>query len=159
LDSTLDRELQQATKSIVEQHAQSLTLQGISNAAVLLVDNRSFDVLAYVGNAQWSVANDTGYAVGLTVGKAKKQGSWQAGYLWQDLEADAVLGLLTDSDFAGGGTDSKGSKFSGAYALTDASKLKLTYFLAERQDSNGIENGGDSFDRDTLQLDFEFKYK
>ncbi len=103
--------------------------------------------------------NDTGYAVGLTLGKASKQGSWQAGYLWQDLEADAVLGLLTDSDFAGGGTDSKGSKFSGAYALTDAAKVKLTYFLAERQDSNAVENGGDSFDRDTFQLDFSFKYK
>jgi len=103
--------------------------------------------------------NDTGYAIGARLGKASARGSWQAGYLWQDLEADAVIGLITDSDFAGGGTDSKGHKFSAAYAITDQSKVKLTYFLTERQDSNGIENGGDSFDVDTLQLDFEFKYK
>lgn len=102
---------------------------------------------------------DTGYAVGGRLGKAKKRGSWQASYVYQDLEADAVLGLLADSDFAGGGTDSKGHKFGGAYALTDQAKVKLTYFLTERQDTNGVENGGEEFDVDTLQLDFEFKYK
>ena len=103
--------------------------------------------------------NDTGYAVGGRLGKASARGTWQASYLWQDLEADAVIGLTTDSDFAGGGTDSKGHKIGAAYALTDKSKVKLTYFLTERQDTNGIENGGDNFDIDTLQLDFEFKYK
>ncbi len=103
--------------------------------------------------------NDTGYAVGVKFGKAKKQGSWEIGYLYQDLEADAVLGLLTDSDFAGGGTDSRGHKVSGGYALTDASKINLTYFMTERRDSNGAENGGQPFDVDTLQLDFNWKYK
>ncbi|UCG73274.1 MAG: putative porin [Chromatiales bacterium] len=129
----------------------------------LEVDFEVFDLpsqifVDYVKNDD-ADSEDTGYAVGARLGKAKKQGSWQASYTYQDLEADAVLGLLTDSDFAGGGTDSKGSKFGAAYALTDASKVKLTYFLTERQDSNGVENGFSSFDVDTLQLDFEFKYK
>ncbi len=112
----------------------------------------------YVKNDAAS-GNDTGYAVGAKLGKAKKQGSWEIGYLYEDLEADAVLGLLTDSDFAGGGTDSKGHKVSGGYAFTDASKVKLTYFMTERQDSNGVENGGQPYDVDTLQLDFSWKYK
>lgn len=106
--------------------------------------------------------NDTGYAVGARLGKAKAKGTWQAGYLYQDLEADATLGLITDSDFAGGGTDGKGHKLSAAYAFTDASKVKLTYFITEKGD-NGIaaqqRNGGEDFDIDTLQLDFSFKYK
>ena len=101
---------------------------------------------------------DTGWAAGFTFGKAKKAGSWQVGYTYQDLEADAVLGLLTDSDFAGGGTDAEGHVLKGAYSLTDRVKLKLTYFLTERQDSNGVENGGVAYDADTLQLDLEFKY-
>lgn len=104
-------------------------------------------------------SEDTGYAVGLRVGQTREQGNWQARYHYQDLEADAVLGLLTDSDMAGGGTDSKGHKFSAAYAFTDASRINLTYFLAEREDSNGVENGGKAYDVDTLFVDFEWKYK
>ena len=104
-------------------------------------------------------SEDTGYAVGLRVGQTAGQGSWQARYHYQDLEADAVLGLLTDSDMAGGGTDSNGHKLSAAYAFTDASRINLTYFIAERQDSNGVENGGEAYDVDTLFVDFEWKYK
>jgi hypothetical protein len=104
-------------------------------------------------------SKDTGYAVGLHVGQTRERGSWQARYHYQDLEADAVLGLLTDSDFAGGGTDSKGHKFSAAYAFSDASRVNLTYFIAERQDTNGVENGGQAYDVDTLFVDFEWKYK
>ncbi len=102
---------------------------------------------------------DTGYQVGARLGKARSMGSWQLSYYYQDLEADATLGLLTNSNFAGGGTDSKGSVFSGAYALTDQSNLKLTYYLTEKQDSLGLVNGGVPFDTDILQLDVNFKYK
>lgn len=103
--------------------------------------------------------NDTGYAAGVRLGDAKKKGNWEVGYLYQDLEADAVFGLLTDSDFAGGGTDSKGHKLAAAYSLTDASNVQLTYFMTERLDTNGVENGGEKYDVDTLQLDFNWKYK
>lgn len=101
---------------------------------------------------------DTGISAGLTLGKAKKTGSWEVGYVYQDLEADAVLGLLTDSDFAGGGSDSKGHILKAAYALNDKIRTKLTYSMAKRQDSNGIENGGVPYDFDTLFLEMEFKY-
>ena len=91
LASTLDRDLQQATKSIVEQHARSLTLQGIGNAAVLLVDNRSFDVLAYVGNARWSVTNDTGYAVDI-IHRPRSSGSILKPFLFAAmLQAGEIL--------------------------------------------------------------------
>ena len=62
----------------------------------------------YVQN-QDADEDDTGWAVGFKYGSAKNKGEWQFGYVYQRLEADAVLGLLTDSDFGGGGTDSKGS--------------------------------------------------
>ncbi len=112
----------------------------------------------YVRNTA-AAANDTGYALGLKLGKANRQGSWEVAYLYQDLEADAVLGLLTDSNFGGGGTDSKGHRFGAAYALSDAGKLKLSYFATERQDSNGVENGGNKYDANTLQLDFSWRYQ
>ncbi len=104
-------------------------------------------------------ALDTAYALGLKLGKAKKRGGWQFGYVYQDLEADAVLGLLTDSDFSGGGTDSEGHKVSFKYATTDQTTVGLTYFATEHQDSQGFVNNFQPYDVDTLQLDFGFKVK
>jgi hypothetical protein len=101
---------------------------------------------------------DTGYQVGAQLGKAKKKGSWQVKTYYQDLEADATVGLLTNSDFGGGGTDGKGVFVSGGYALTDQSNVTLGYYVVERQDSLGLLNGGTPFDVDTFQLDFNFKY-
>jgi len=101
----------------------------------------------------------TGYQAGAQLGKAKEKGSWQIKYFYQDLEPDATVGLLTNSDFAGGGTDSKGSFLSGGYALTDQSNIKVSYFLAERQDTAGLLNGGVPFDVNSLQLDVNFNYK
>ena len=74
-----------------------------------------------------------------------------------------MLGLLTDSDFAGGGTDSKGCVLRGKYMLTDRTNLALAYFRTERKDSNGVENGSsltsNPYDVNTLQLDVQFKTK
>jgi len=107
----------------------------------------------YVKN-QAANDNDTGYAFGFTYGKAKSRGTWEIAYLYQRLEADAVLGLLTDSDFGGGGTDSKGSVFKGAYAFDDNWNFEATYFL------NKIDlQSGNPRDFDRVQLDLNFKYK
>ena len=103
---------------------------------------------------------DTGYLLGAQLGKADKQGSWQIKYYYEDIESNATLGLLTNSDFGGGGTNGKGSVFSGAYALTDRTNLALSYYLVERNSDNIAEvNGGEEFDVDTLQIDINFKYK
>jgi hypothetical protein len=96
---------------------------------------------------------DTGYLAGIKLGKAKKQGSWQFQYQYQDLEADATFGLVTDSDFMGGGTDGEGHKFSGKYMLNDKWYLGATYF-----DGNTGVDLGDDADYQRLQLDTGFKY-
>jgi hypothetical protein len=103
---------------------------------------------------------DTGYLVGAKLGSAKKAGTWDIKYYYEDLESNATLGLLTNSDFGGGGTNGEGSVFSGTYAVTDDTNIKLTYYLVERN-SDAITDilGGQQADVDTLQLDFNFKYK
>jgi hypothetical protein len=106
---------------------------------------------------------DTAYAAGASIGKGKKAKEWQLKLIYQDMDADAVLGLLSDSDFAGGGTDSKGYVLRGKYMLTDRTNLAMAYFRTERKDSNGVENGDpdtpNPFDINTLQLDVQFKTK
>jgi hypothetical protein len=97
--------------------------------------------------------NDTGYAMGVKIGKTKAARSWQLAYTYQDLEADAVLGLLTDSDFGGGGTDAKGHVFKGAYAVNKQWVVGFTYFLNEVD-----ENVDNQHDYDRLMIDTQFKY-
>ena len=96
---------------------------------------------------------DTGWAAGLQLGAATKRGSWETAYVYQDLEADAVFGLLTDSDFGGGGTDNRGHVLRGAYALGDRWNVAGSYFI------NTINiAAGTRADYDRLQLDLNFKY-
>jgi hypothetical protein len=98
---------------------------------------------------------DQGYIVGAKLGKAKKKGSWQAQYQYQELEADATFALVTDSDFMGGGTDGKGHKISAAYALLDKWTLGFTYFDGDKcMDSVKC----DKRDYDRLMIDTKFKY-
>jgi hypothetical protein len=96
---------------------------------------------------------ETGYLAGVKLGKASKKGSWQLQYQYEDLEADATFGLVTDSDFMGGGTDGEGHKISGKFMLDDAWFLGATYFDGSR----GVDLGNDA-DYQRLMLDTGFKY-
>ena len=62
-ETTLDADLQRFAMQAVREHAKQLYTQGIGNAAALIVDNRRFEVLAYVGNADWAIDNERALAV------------------------------------------------------------------------------------------------
>lgn len=94
--------------------------------------------------------NEHGWASGLKIGKAKNPGTAEFAYIYQDLEADAVFGLTTDSDFGGGGTNVKGHLIKAAYALDKNVSLKLSYFMNEKGDAET--------DYDRLQMDLILKY-
>jgi hypothetical protein len=97
---------------------------------------------------------ESGYLAGIQLGSAKKEGDWQLQYQYEDLDANATLGLITDSDFAGGGTDGKGSRLSAKYAIDDSWYVGTTYFF---DNTMGAELGDDeSYDR--IQLDTGFTY-
>ena len=93
------------------------------------------------------------YALGFTIGQAKNQGEWEFGYVYQELEADSILGLLTDSDFGGGGTDAKGHIFKGGYTIVKNINANFTYFINQV----GLKSG-DPIDFKRLQLNLNFKY-
>jgi hypothetical protein len=113
------------------------------------IDGRMVTVFAdYVHNLE-ADDYDTGYAVGAKM----KSNDWQFGWAYQDLEADAVLGTFTDSDFIGGGTDGKGHILQTSYALSKGISLKGTLFLNDRNVDFGSE---EDFKR--LMLDVSFKY-
>jgi hypothetical protein len=97
---------------------------------------------------------DTAYAVGAKIGSAKKRGSQQFSWTWQDIEADAVIGTFNDSDFGGGGTDSEGHILKYKFMLRDKISIGGTYF------SNVIDRfQGTAHDFERIQFDVEFKFK
>ena len=92
---------------------------------------------------------DQGWAAGAKFKKDK----WQVGYTYQELEADAVLGTFSDSDFIGGGTDGEGHILSAGYSISKSISLKGTLFLNDRNIDFGTE---EEYKR--LMLDISFKY-
>lgn len=96
-------------------------------------------------------ADEQGYLFGVKLNKAKKPGSWALGYDYRELQADAVVGAFTNSDFGGGGTDAKGHSVSGQYQLSPKSQLALTYFM----NTKGLDNG---VDYNRLQADLNIKF-
>jgi hypothetical protein len=90
---------------------------------------------------------DQGHMYGVSVGKAKRVGTFEAGYSYAELEKDATLGMWTDSDRWGGGTDGKGHKVYAKYQIMKNLQLGGAYF----KDDKGIAKGGTDYDR--LQLD------
>ncbi len=127
--------------------------EGFAELGFDLFDRPTLLFADYVQNLD-ADENDIGYAFGINFNEARKKGSWELNYAYKKLEADAVLGLLTDSDFGNGGTNAKGSVISGAYAVHDNWNFRMTYFLNQ----TSIDHG-DNRDLDKLQLDLQFKYK
>jgi hypothetical protein len=95
---------------------------------------------------------NTGWLVGLHLGKTKETGSWACRYIYRELEKDAVIGIYTDSDFRGGGTDAKGHEIGGAFQVAENSTFSVTYFI------NKIGLGGAESDFNRLQIDLQLKF-
>ncbi len=95
----------------------------------------------------------TGWLVGLRVGKAKKPGMWEFRYNYREVEKDAVVGMFTDSDFRGGGTDAKGHEVGAAVQLAKNIAFKVSYFIneigLEREEMEGFKR---------LQVDLQLKF-
>ncbi len=96
---------------------------------------------------------DTAFAFGAKLGSAKKQGSSEYSWTYQDIEADAVIGTFNDSDFGGGGTDASGHILKAKYMLRDRIGLGGTLFLNDVDRFQGVEH-----DYSRIQIDLEFKF-
>ncbi len=104
----------------------------------------------YVVNVDAASSDDTAYLAGITVGKAKEKGTWEIGYSYRDIGADAVVGGLNDSDFAGETwTGCYGHRFNGKYQVMKNMSADLAYIL-----STDWKNR----EANTLQADLNFKF-
>ena len=107
----------------------------------------------YVNNSDPS-ENDTGWIVGTRIGQAKDRGEMQFTYYYADKETDSMLGLLTDSDFAGGGTDNKGHWLQFNYGVSKSWAIGAQYFINEIDLASGSKS-----DYNRLMIDMQWKWK
>ena len=106
----------------------------------------------YVNNIAAKTSEDTGWLSGTKFNKAKKPGSWEVSYNYRDVEEDAVVGGICDSDFVGGGTDGKGHVLGFKYQIAKNVQGGLSYFINEK-------NANDTKDDfKLLQADLIFKF-
>jgi hypothetical protein len=97
---------------------------------------------------------DQGYAAGLSLGKAKEPKSWEIGYSYAELEKDAVVGFLTDSDRWGGGTDGNSHRIYGKVQVLKNLQVGATYLTGEKK----ISDPAKTSDYDRLMVDLAVKF-
>jgi penicillin-binding protein 1C len=88
--TTLDADLQAAATLLVREHSAALARQEIHNAAAIVLDNRTFEVLAYVGNSDWRAGGERGYAVDI-VRRPRSTGSILKPVLYAAMLEDGTL--------------------------------------------------------------------
>ncbi len=96
---------------------------------------------------------NTGYNLGVRLGRASDPGTWELALMYQDVEQDAQWGGFLDSDFAGGFTQGKGIQVKGGWAPVRNVALNLTYYDNVR--SYDLES---ERDYERVQLDFNFRF-
>ena len=137
-DTTLDLALQQQVREIVARHGDELEKLDIRNAAALVIDNDSFDVLAYVGNSDYGDHN--GYAVDL-VPRPRSTGSVLKPLLYATMLQEGELTPATlvpdvPLHFAGYMPENFDRVYRGAvparYALAQSLNVPAVYMLARR---------------------------
>lgn len=96
---------------------------------------------------------DSAFALGAKLGAAKHKGDSEYSLIYQDIEADSVIGAFNDSDFGGGGTDASGYIVKISYGVSEKIFLGGSYYINDVDRFQGSEH-----DYNRLQIDLEFKF-
>jgi hypothetical protein len=107
----------------------------------------------YINNSDASDHN-TGWAFGTKIGRARDRGQMEFNYYYADKQADSMLGMLTDSDFGGGGSDAKGHRLHFNYGVSKSWVIGAQYFINEVNVASGSKS-----DYNRLMIDMQWKWK
>jgi len=90
---------------------------------------------SWVRNVVATTSEDTGWLIGGKLNKAVEPGSWEFSYDYRELDADAVVGGFTESDFIDGATNVRGHKFGFKYQLAKNVQSSFNYYHLENTSS------------------------
>ena len=117
------------------------------------IGNWPFTIFAEWTRNTRATTADVAYSFGALLGKAENARTAELSWEWRDIQADALVGTFTDSDLAGGRTDSSGHVVTGAYMLTDNMSVGATLIFSEYG-----EFQGEPTDFDRVMIDVEFSF-
>lgn len=105
--------------------------------------------------ASANTMNDEAWSAMVKFGAVKKQYDWEVSAHWANIEADAMIAALIDSDFGAseGGTNYEGLRANIGFGVTDSSKLGVTYY-----DNSPILGTRGDPDVQVLQVDYLIKF-
>jgi hypothetical protein len=95
--------------------------------------------------------DNLGWLAGALVGQTKETLDLYFRYIYKAVPADMTVGLFTDSDFLGGGTDGTGHEFNLGFVIYKPASLGVTYFYNQKP-----YDGGGDYHR--AQIDFKLKF-
>jgi len=97
--------------------------------------------------------NNKAYSVGVKIGSIKNHGDKQFSYAYHDTDKDALIGSYSDSDFAGGNTDSRGHFIRAKYGLKENMALGGVFIVSKYNTSPT-----DEIKYNRIQIDLEFQF-
>lgn len=83
-NTSIKHSIQHAAMQIASHHGETLALRGVNNLAMLVIDNKTFEVLAYVGNTPKARANKNGHAIDL-ISRPRSTGSTLKPFLFANM--------------------------------------------------------------------------
>ena len=97
--------------------------------------------------------NNKAYSAGVKIGSVKNRGDKQFSYAYHDTDKDALIGSYSDSDFAGGNTDSRGHFIRAKYGLKENMALGGILIVSKYNASPT-----DEIKYNRIQIDLEFQF-
>jgi hypothetical protein len=97
-------------------------------------------------------SDDSGTIYGIKANKINGKGTWMAALDYRNVEPDAVIGIFSDSDSGGGGTDIRGFRLQGSYQPAENTTASLTYFSNDKT----VSGSSTTYSRILADLVFNF---
>lgn len=124
ISSTIDGPLQKDVVAILQERGESLERRGIRDAAAVVIDHHTFEVLAYVGNSRRKDWVDDGDAVDI-IHRPRSTGSLLKPFLYAAAFQEGLLGpttLLADipTQYSGFRPENIDGRFRGAVPAREA---------------------------------------
>lgn len=117
------------------------------------VANLPFTAFAMLVNNTQVDNQNSGYAFGFRFSDLTSKDNFQINYAYHSTDADAVIGIFSDSDFAGGDTDSSGHVIRTSYAIRENIELAAHLIISET-----LVSSDSPVDYNRLQLDLQVSF-
>ncbi|MGB1311328.1 MAG: transglycosylase domain-containing protein, partial [Leucothrix sp.] len=142
-ETSISYQMQRSAMQIAKHHAQTLKQRGVNNLAMLVIDNRTFGVLAYVGNVPSETADKNGLAIDL-VQRPRSTGSTLKPFLFANMIQQGEIlpeTLVADTPVRYSGYRPKNFNrdFHGAVRARDALSSSLNIPAVNMLSYHGVE--------------------